>query len=80
MRSDYGPDDLDPGLLLWDVRRLLAPREFGDRRVVIHPTFPSMAPKQRYFWIIVERDDASSCAGRILDSMSMWASSSTCAR
>ena len=24
-RSDYGPDDFDPGLLLWDVRRFLAP-------------------------------------------------------
>ena len=23
-RSDYGPGDLDPGLLLWDVRRYLA--------------------------------------------------------
>ena len=25
-RSDYSPDDLDPGLLLWDVRRFLDPR------------------------------------------------------
>ena len=44
MRSDYGPDDLDPGLLLWDVRRFLAPGAFGDRRVVIQLTFPSMPP------------------------------------
>ena len=56
VRSDYGPDDLDPGLLLWDVRRFLAPGEFGDRRVVIQLMFPSMAPKQRYFWIVVERE------------------------
>ena len=61
VRSDYGPDDLDPGLLLWDVRRFLAPGEFGDRRVVIQLTFPSMAPKQRYFWIVVERDDVDVC-------------------
>ena len=61
VRSDYGPDDLDPGLLLWDVRRFLAPGEFGDRRVVIQLTFPSMDPKQRYFWIVVERDDVDLC-------------------
>jgi DNA-binding HxlR family transcriptional regulator len=61
VRSDYGPEDLDPGLLLWDVRRFLAPGAFGDRRVVVSLTFPSMPPKQRYFWIVVERDDVSVC-------------------
>ncbi len=60
-RSDYGPDDLDPGLLLWDVRRFLAPGEFGDRRVVIELTFASMPPKRRFYWVVVGGGDVDLC-------------------
>lgn len=60
-RSDYGPDDLDPGLLLWDVRRFLAPGAFGERRVVIQLTFPSMAAKCRYYWMVVDADEVDLC-------------------
>ena len=60
-RSDYGPDDLDPGLLLWDVRRFLAPGVFGDRRVVVQLTFPSMPPKRRYYWVVVDKDEVDLC-------------------
>ena len=60
-RSDYGPDDLDPGLLLWDVRRFLAPGAFGDRRVVIQLTFPSMAATCRYYWVVVDAAEVDLC-------------------
>ena len=60
-RSDYGPDDLDPGLLLWDVRRFLAPGAFGERRVVIQLTFPSMAAKCRYYWMVVDAAEVDLC-------------------
>jgi DNA-binding HxlR family transcriptional regulator len=60
-RSDYGPDDLDPGLLLWDVRRFLAPGAFGDRRVVLLMTFPLVPAKGRYFWVVVDNQDVDLC-------------------
>ena len=60
-RSDYQPDDLDPGLLLWDVRRFLAPGAFGERRVVVQMAFPSMPAKRRYYWVVVESDDVDVC-------------------
>jgi DNA-binding HxlR family transcriptional regulator len=60
-RSEYGPDDLDPGLLLWDVQRFLAPGAFGERRVVIQMTFPSAPVKQRYYWVVVGTDDVDLC-------------------
>jgi DNA-binding HxlR family transcriptional regulator len=60
-RSEYGPDDLDPGLLLWDVQRFLAPGAFGERRVVIQMTFPSAPLKQRYYWVVVGTDDVDLC-------------------
>jgi hypothetical protein len=60
-RSDYRPDDLDPGLLLWDVRRYLAPGAFGDRRVVVQLTFPSAPATRRYFWVVVDMNDVDVC-------------------
>ncbi len=59
-RSDYGPDDLDPGLLLWDVRRFLAPG-LGDARVVVQLVFPSLPPKRRFFWIVVDAQEVDLC-------------------
>ena len=61
VRSDYRPDDLDPGLLLWDVRRFLSPGGFGTDRVVVQLTFPSMPAKSRYFWIVVDEHDVDLC-------------------
>ena len=59
-RSDYGPDDLDPGLLLWDVRRFLTPG-LGDGRVVVQLVFPSMPPKRRFFWVVVDVQEIDLC-------------------
>ena len=61
VRSDYRPDDLDPGLLLWDVRRFLSPGGLGADRVVVQLTFPSVPAKQRYFWIVVDERDVDLC-------------------
>jgi DNA-binding HxlR family transcriptional regulator len=60
-QSTYGPDDLDPGLLLWDVRRFLAPGVFGERRVVVQLTFPSVPAKRRYYWVVVDEDEVDLC-------------------
>lgn len=61
VRSEYGPEDLDPGLLLWDVRRFLEPGGLGPDRVVIRVTFPSMPPKRRFYWIVVDDRDVDVC-------------------
>lgn len=59
-RSDYGPDDLDPGLLLWDVRRYLAPG-LDDARVVVQLIFPSVPAKHRFYWIVVDAREVDLC-------------------
>jgi len=61
VRSDYRPDDLDPGLLLWDVRRFLSPVGLGKDRVVVQLTFPSVPAKHRFFWIVVDEHDVDLC-------------------
>lgn len=69
-RTDYRPNDLDPGLLLWDVRRSLAPGGLGDRAVTIQFTFPSLRPARRFYWLVVDQRDVDLCLvdpGRSVD-------------
>jgi hypothetical protein len=61
VRSDYGPEDLDPGLLLWDVRRFLTPGVFGGRRGVIQLTFPSLPPRRRFYWVVDDGTEIDLC-------------------
>ncbi len=59
-RSHYGPEDLDPGFLLWDVRRYLAPG-LDDSRVVVQLIFPSVPAKRRFYWIVVDPREVDLC-------------------
>jgi DNA-binding HxlR family transcriptional regulator len=61
VRSDYGPDELDPGLLMWDVRRFLQPGGIGEGRVVVQFVFPSMPARRRYYWLVDSGDDVDLC-------------------
>lgn len=61
VRTRYDQDELDPGLLLWDVRRYLRPGAFGDRRVVVQFTFPAMPARRRYYWVVDDGRDVDLC-------------------
>ena len=60
-RSDYSDDDLDPGLLLWDVRRFLDPGGLGEGRVVVQFVFPSLPARRRYYWVVADGRDVDLC-------------------
>lgn len=55
-RSDYGPDELDPSLLMWDMRRMLQPRGLAERRTVIEFWIRGGPPRKSTYWLVV--DDA----------------------
>ncbi len=61
VRTEYGPDELDPGLLLWDVRRFLRPGRLGESRVVVQFTFPDLPPRRRYYWVVDDGRDVDLC-------------------
>jgi DNA-binding HxlR family transcriptional regulator len=61
VRSDYDQDELDPGLLLWDVRRFLNPSGLGEGRTVVQFVFPSMPPKRRYYWVVADGREVDLC-------------------
>ncbi|WP_119459064.1 winged helix-turn-helix transcriptional regulator [Rhodospirillaceae bacterium SYSU D60014] len=46
--------NLDPSLLMWDMRRNLNPAPMPDRRCVIHFLYPELQPAKRHWWLVVE--------------------------
>jgi len=45
--------NLDPQLLMWDMRRNLDPTPMPERRSIIHFAFPDARATQRNWWLIV---------------------------
>lgn len=60
-RSDYRADELDPSLLLWDVRRNLQPGGLGDKPVTIQFVFRALPPRRRFYWLVVDTHDVDLC-------------------
>ncbi|EPX83499.1 winged helix-turn-helix transcriptional regulator [Salipiger mucosus] len=49
-------ENLDPELLMWDMRRNLDTSPVPDQRVVIEFIYPDLPETQRRWWLIVEAD------------------------
>jgi len=47
-------DNLDPALLMWDMRRNLDPEPLPARRTVIQFHFAELAPARRNYWFVAE--------------------------
>jgi hypothetical protein len=63
-RSQITADDLDAGLLMWDIRRRMNTDRLPDRRVVVRFDFravPKTVRSQPTFWLILEHPDVDLC-------------------
>jgi len=47
--------NLDPSLLMWDMRRNLNPIPLPDRRIVIEFLYPQLPVATRCWWLVVEK-------------------------
>jgi DNA-binding HxlR family transcriptional regulator len=54
--------NLDPSLLMWDMRRNLDPTPLPPRRSVIHFQYPELPAPRRNWWLIVDKDGADLCS------------------
>jgi DNA-binding HxlR family transcriptional regulator len=54
-------DELDAGLLMWDVRRSVRVQEFPARPVVIHFRFRDARAGEKAWWLLVEDGVADLC-------------------
>ena len=54
-------DELDAGLLMWDIRRFACIPEFPSRPIVINFQFLDARPGERTWWLVVEDGVADLC-------------------
>jgi DNA-binding HxlR family transcriptional regulator len=53
--------NLDPSLLMWDIRRNIDPQPLPPRRCVIQIVYPELAPGKRRWWLIVDGRETDLC-------------------
>ena len=58
VESELSLKNLDPSLLMWDMRRNLNPAPLPDRRVVIEFLYPELPASKRRWWLMVEPQGA----------------------
>ncbi len=62
VRRRLSHDDLDAGLLMWDIRRTVDPSRFPpDRRIVLHFEFPDARSGKRSWWLISQHNGVDLC-------------------
>jgi DNA-binding HxlR family transcriptional regulator len=53
--------NLDPTLLMWDMRRNLSTDPLPPRRCTIQFQYPELSPTQRNYWLVVEKGGVDLC-------------------
>jgi DNA-binding HxlR family transcriptional regulator len=61
VRSDLSDDDLDPGLLIWDMHRGLNTDYFTAERTVLKIEFTDMKSNKRFWWLVIRDGDVDVC-------------------
>ncbi|MGA9748900.1 MAG: helix-turn-helix domain-containing protein [Nocardioides sp.] len=59
--GELGDEDLDPKLLLWDMRRNVDREAVPPTRTVVHFRFPDVPGVLGRWWMVLTRDDADLC-------------------
>ena len=63
-RAQLGRDDLDPGLLMWDIHRRINIDRLPERRVVVRFEFrgvPRSLRRPMTWWLVFQRPDVDLC-------------------
>ena len=61
VRREVDSDDLDPGLLMWDIHRRLHVDRFPDQRTVLRFELTDMPSKRRFYWLVIDRGKVDIC-------------------
>ena len=61
VRERFGREDLDPAILMWDLRRAAKPEEFPPERTVIMFEFPDAPAVKRRYWVINDHSGVDVC-------------------
>lgn len=61
IKSELSLRNLDPSLLMWDIRRSFDPEPRPERRCTIQFQYPELAENMRDWWLIVDKDATDLC-------------------
>ena len=61
VRSNLNQDDLDAGLLMWDMRRTVDPAVFPRHRIVVQFEYPDAPKGKRDWWLVSENSEIDLC-------------------
>jgi hypothetical protein len=53
--------NLDPSLLMWDMRRNLKPTPLPDRRCTVQFEYPELPSPKRRWWLVIEPEGVDLC-------------------
>ena len=54
--------NLDPSLLMWDMRRNIRPTSLPDRKCTVQFIYPELAAGRNSWWLVIERRDVDLCS------------------
>jgi DNA-binding HxlR family transcriptional regulator len=60
-RAELSEDDLDAGLLMWDLHRRLPEDRLPDERAVVRFRFRDAPEEERDFWLVLDEGDVDLC-------------------
>jgi len=61
VESQLSLKNLDPSLLMWDMRRNLNPKPLPPRRCTIQFQYPEVPPSRQNWWLVVEAGNVDLC-------------------
>jgi DNA-binding HxlR family transcriptional regulator len=61
VESQLSLRNLDPTLLMWDMRRRLVPDPLPPRKCTIQFQYPELTPAKQNYWLVVESGDVDLC-------------------
>jgi DNA-binding HxlR family transcriptional regulator len=61
IESSLSLKNLDPSLLMWDMRRNLAPSLLPDRRCTVEIIYPELGAGQKLWWLVIEGGEVDLC-------------------
>lgn len=62
VESSLSLKNLDPSLLMWDMRRHLDPMPLPPRKSTINFLYPELEPAKQSWWLVIDGDKVDLCA------------------
>ena len=61
VESSLSLQNLDPTLLMWDMRRNIRPALLSDRKWTVKFVYPEVGTARNSYWLVIERDNVDLC-------------------